>query len=731
MRRADMESAGEIIRRTDVLDKLSEIVFETDPVGNWTYLNKAWTDITGFGVEETLGSNFLDHVHPDEREGTVVLFLRVVSGGAGFCQHETRYRTASGVYRWVEIRASVLRDQAGEITGNAGTIIDITERRAAQELLAEHNRILELVAQDVRLEEILAAIAQTLARYAGQEVSVATLADSDEPILPSDSPPTTLVLERPQGETSTRVGTPTVLAAIGRPDGVVETDFSLSVLHSFVDQFRRKSIAKVPIRATNGGRLLGFLVMPRPALELLEEAQPDLLPRCLDLAAIAIERRQANNDTLHRALHDPLTGLPNRALMEGRIQQALDSARRLKESVGLLIVDLNNFKVVNDTLGHEIGDQLLQHVADRLRESLRQADTVARLGGDEFALVLPGIDGAGDADRVAGKVLRSLREPVDCAGIVINPDASIGVSLFPQHGSDATALLRRADIAMYRVKRRGGGHAFYESYQDEERLSALELAAELDQAIDSDELVLHYQPKVSLSTGEIVGVESLVRWHHPHRGLLLPGRFIPLAENTGLIKRLSLAVLGRALADNEQWRAEGVNITLAVNLSAQLLHDGKLYATLDEFLSSSQLAHGSLELEITESAFMTNPESAIAAITRLDSAGVAFTIDDFGTGYSSLTYLKRLPARSIKIDQSFIRDLATDERDASIVGSAIDLAHNLRMNVIAEGVESAPVDKLLRDLGCDFVQGYLYAAPMPASEFLPWLLREDLRLASS
>ncbi len=726
-----MESADEIIRRTDVLDKLSEIVFETDPVGNWTYLNRAWTTITGFGVKETLGSNFLDHVHPDEREETVILFMGVVSGGADYCHHETRYRTADGVYRWFEIRASVLRDQAGEITGNAGTIVDISERRAAQDQLSERNRILELVAQDLPLEEILGAIAQLLSLYGAEEVSVATLADRDVPLLPDESPPTTLVLEGQRGGPSTHVGTPTVLAAIGRSDGEIETSFSVSALHSFVDHFRQKSFPKVPIRSAKGGRLLGFFVMPKLGLERLEEAQPDLIPRALDLAAIAIERRQANEDALHRALHDPLTGLPNRALMEGRIQQALDSARRLKESVGLLLVDLDNFKVVNDTLGHEIGDQLLQHVAARLGRSLRQADTVARLGGDEFALVLPGIDGAGDADRVAGKVLRRLREPVDCNGIVLNPDASIGVSLFPQHGSDATSLLRRADIAMYRVKRRGGGHAFYEPYHDEERLSALELAAELGRAIDSEELVVHYQPKVSLATGEIVGVESLVRWRHPRRGLLLPSRFIPLAENTGLIKQLSLAVLGRALADNELWRAEGVDITLAVNLSAQLLHDSNMHKTIDESLRSSLSVDGRLELEITESAFMADPEGAIEAITKLDSAGVAFTIDDFGTGYSSLTYLKRLPVRSIKIDQSFIRDLATDERDVSIVSCAIDLAHDLRMDVVAEGVESAAVGELLRDLRCDFVQGYFYAVPMPASEVLPWLLREDLRLASS
>lgn len=724
-----MESANEIIRRTDVLDKLSEIVFETDPVGNWTYLNKAWTDITGFDVEESLGSNFLDHVHPDEREETVVLFMGVISGGAHYCHHETRYRTAEGGYRWVELRASVLRDPSGEITGNAGTIIDISERRAVQELLSEHNRILELIAQDVSLEEILGEIGRLLALYGEESVSVATLADHDLPLPPSQSPPTPLDFEGSQGETPTHVGTPTVLAAIGRPDGAFETSFSPSTLHSFDDIFRQKAFAKVPIRSTTGSKLLGFFVMAKPGLERLEEAQPDLISRGLDLTAIAIERRQANDHALHRALHDPLTGLPNRSLMEGRIQQALDSARRLKESVGLLLVDLDNFKIVNDTLGHEVGDQLLQHVADRLRGALRQADTVARLGGDEFALVLPGIDGTREADRVADKVLGSLREPVDCNGIVLNPEASIGVSLFPQHGSDATALLRRADIAMYRAKRRGGGHAFYEPYHDEERLSALELAAELGRAIESQEMVLHYQPKVSLTTGEVIGVESLVRWHHPRRGLLLPGRFVPLAENTGLIKRLSLTVLSRALADNELWRAEGVDITLAVNLSAQLLHDSSMHTTIDESLRSSLLSDGRLELEITESAFMADPERAIEAITKLDSAGVAFTIDDFGTGYSSLTYLKRLPVRSIKIDQSFIRDLATDERDASIVSSAIDLAHNLRMDVIAEGVESAIVGDLLRDLGCDFAQGYYYAAPMPASELLPWLLRVHDRVA--
>ncbi|MBA3431921.1 MAG: EAL domain-containing protein [Actinobacteria bacterium] len=503
------------------------------------------------------------------------------------------------------------------------------------------------------------------------------------------------------------------------------TTFSPSDLRTFSSAKDLPSHTEIPIRSTISSSTLGFFIVREDAHVRLTNAQNELVERFTQLAAIAIERRRAEDKARHQALHDPLTGLPNRTLIEDRIQQALSNARRRQAIVALLLMDLDNFKVINDTLGHGVGDQVLRRIALSLSHGLRLTDTVGRLGGDEFAIVLPELTTADDAERVARKVLAELEDPFELAGNIVRPEASVGVALFPLHGNEPTTLLQRADIAMYRAKRRGGGLAVYEARRDEGELTGRELEAELRRGIEEGQLLLHYQPKVSLATGRVVGVEGLARWEHPVRGLMGPDQFIPLAERTGLIKALSLQVLRIAMTESRLWRARGVELSLAINLSAQILHDEGLRANIEATTRSWSTDGEELELEITESAIMADPEGAIKAISRMGAAGIAFAIDDFGTGYSSLAYLKRLPARSIKIDQSFIRDMADDERDASIVRSAIELAHNLHIGVVAEGVESPRVKKLLDELGCDCAQGFLFARPMPAAELVTWLTHNN------
>jgi diguanylate cyclase (GGDEF)-like protein/PAS domain S-box-containing protein len=702
-----------------VLDRLSEVVFETDPVGNWTYLNQAWATVTGFSVAETLGNNFLSYLHPDERVGTLELFSTVIAGKADYCHHETRYLTADGGYRWMELRATVLRGSNGEIVGNVGTILDITARRQAQDTLVEQSRILELIARDAPLPETLGSLAAMLAHHLDGLVSVATYPQRSSRLAWCDRGN-----DRATGQ-SLGGGPPTALTAIGQPHGTVEDTLSPTVLASLAAAADLPR-SDVEIRVPRTGEVLGLFELYDVAEGTTTDVQRNLIERCTKLAAIAIERDQAEEAARHQALHDPLTGLPNRTLLGDRLAQALTAARRGRHVVALLLIDLDHFKAINDTLGHEAGDEVLCHVARGLEDQLRDADTVARMGGDEFALVLPELSVVEDAEHVAGKLLAALTGLLDINGITVQLGASVGIAAYPLHGDDAPALFRRADVAMYRAKRLGGGYAVYDVEIDAENLQRAGLAAELRLAIETDQLVLHYQPQINLRTGQLVGVESLVRWRHPARGLMAPDLFIPLAENTGLIKSLSWWVLRAALADCARWQEHAPELSVAVNCSAHILHDRELLSVIDAGLLAGGLSTHQLQLEITESAVMADPDGALQAITRLDGAGVSFVIDDFGTGYSSLSYLKRLPVRSVKIDKSFVRDMGSDQRDASIVRSAIDLAHGLGLEVIAEGVETQQSYDRLTELGCDFAQGFFLARPMPGPELTDWLLARAL-----
>ena len=675
-----------------VLDSLDEVVFETDTVGRWTYLNAAWTKITGFGINESLGEAFLDFVHPEERASTLELFERVVHGDLTHCRHETRYRVADGSYRWIELRASMLLDESGTYTGNVGTIVDITERRRAEFLLAEQSRLLEMVARDIPLDETLGALASSVARNTGYEVAIS---------------------RRPTADEWSHAGA--AMSVVAGPNGDLIT---LASEYETDD-----SCIDVPIHAIEGDNHLGRCVLrPVDGGDAREEPLPGILDRVVHLAAIAISRELVDAQARHTALHDPLTGLPNRALVVDRLQQAITMSGRHNCLVALLLLDLDHFKIINDTFGHETGDRVLQQVAERLHDTLRDSDTIGRLGGDEFAIVLPEVARVSDAERVAENARRAVREPLTIRGVEFHPEVSIGIAVSSGPLADTADLLRFADVAMYRAKREGVGHSLYDPNRDAARLRGFGLAGQLRYAIDHDQLVLHYQPKIDLATGDITGMEGLVRWQHPTRGLIGPGDFIPLAEVTGAIRPLLRWVLRTALEESRAWRAEGLDGTIAVNVSAQSLYDPDLPELVRRLLADEQESAGDrLELEITESAIMADPEGALVAMSRLEELGVLFAIDDFGVGYSSLSYLKRLPARCIKIDKTFVRDMDRDERDASIVRTAVSLAHDLHIDVVAEGVETPEVCELLKDLRCDSAQGFLFARPMPGQRVVGWL----------
>jgi diguanylate cyclase (GGDEF)-like protein len=429
------------------------------------------------------------------------------------------------------------------------------------------------------------------------------------------------------------------------------------------------------------------------------------------------EQLQDSVDELTRlALSDNLTSLPNRVLLRQRLEQAIASER----SVALLVMDLDRFKEVNDTLGHPSGDALLQQLAARLKGGLRNSDTIARLGGDEFAILLPGASQA-QATAIAETLQRLVVKPFELHGRVVTIGASFGIACLPQHGSDADTLLRCADVAMYVAKRSDQNVAVYTAALDEHTPDRLAMIGELSHAIESGELRLAFQPLIDCQQDRVVGVEALARWPHPRHGLIPPDQFVPLAEQTGLIRAMSRWVLESALRQHHDWQSVGLDVPVSVNLSMRDLHDPGLPDTVAGLLQEFQIRSGGLRVEITESSLMLDHERALETLTRLRAMGVRISIDDFGTGYSSLAYLKQLPVDELKIDRSFVRDLAVDESDLAIVRSTIDLAHNLGLSVVAEGVEDEPTLDLLRRLGCDTAQGYLFSRALSAGELTPWL----------
>lgn len=430
-------------------------------------------------------------------------------------------------------------------------------------------------------------------------------------------------------------------------------------------------------------------------------------------------------ENIAQASTDALTGLPNRRLFHDRVGQAILRSRRHGERAAVLIIDIDRFKEVNDTLGHHSGDLMLQEIGRRLRACLRESDTVARLGGDEFGVLLPRIQDAAAAEAVAAALAAAIAAPMVVDDISLENEASIGITLYPDHGDDLEALLRRADVAMYTAKAESLDFSLYGAERDDAGPHQLGMVGDLRRAIERGELVLHYQPKVSLLTGEVMGVEALVRWQHPERGILGPGAFIPIAEQTSLIRPLTLHVIDRALEQCRRWDNEGHTLSVAVNISARNLLDPGFAEAVAAGLSRWGLYAGRLELEITETALMENHERVIEALEALDRLGVVLAIDDFGVGYSSLSYLKSLPIGVLKIDRSFVTSMCAEAADAMIVRSTVELGHNLGLRVVAEGIEDEEALAALRALGCGLGQGFHIGRPLPGPALARWVEERD------
>ncbi|MFE4538321.1 putative bifunctional diguanylate cyclase/phosphodiesterase [Streptomyces scopuliridis] len=425
-------------------------------------------------------------------------------------------------------------------------------------------------------------------------------------------------------------------------------------------------------------------------------------------------------------LRDPLTKLPNRQWLLERTWTALEEAEGLGARAGLVLIDLDRFRSVNDTLGHLAGDRLLLQIADRLRLALPRGAEAARLGGDEFAVLLPTCDSTTSAQRVARHLVAELSSPLDLDGLTLVLEASAGVAVYPEHAVDAEGLLRRADVAMYQAKRDRTGVEVYESKRDSNTPDRLGLLGDLRRALDAGEVELHYQPKVRFD-GQVAGLEALVRWVHPERGRVPPDDFIAIAESSGLMPHLTEYVLEMALAQVASWRSQGLMVPVAVNVSPRDVHTPGFAGAVAARLARHGVPAGSLQLEITEHVLLEDPQRAADTLAGLTGHGVKMSLDDFGTGYSSLVHLRRLPVSELKIDRSFVARLAVDTEDGEIVRCTVDLAHSLGLLVVAEGVEDDETWERLRDLGCDAVQGWLVAAAMPPREATAWLLARGER----
>jgi diguanylate cyclase (GGDEF)-like protein len=427
----------------------------------------------------------------------------------------------------------------------------------------------------------------------------------------------------------------------------------------------------------------------------------------------------ANRQLRHLATHDSLTGLPNRVLLDDRLAQAMALADRDKRSFALMVCDLDRFKLINDSLGHRAGDELLQEVARRLSAVARTADTVARFGGDEFVLVGSSLADADDAMHMAARAIEALRAPVRIAGIDVHASPSIGIALYPEDGSSIEALLAHADAAMYAAKHQGRGNVRrYMSGMHAGTEDRVQMESELHQAIELKQFELHYQPKVDARTGVVRSAEALIRWVHPSRGLVSPADFIPLAEECGLIGAIGEWVIREACRQARAWQEEGVpSLRISVNLSASQFREVGLVDSIRRALDDVGLLARYLEVELTESAVMSDPEQSVAILEQLSAMGVLVSVDDFGTGYSSMSYLRRFPIDKLKIDRVFINEIASRPEDASIVRAIVSLAHSLNLKVVAEGVETPAQLDFLKTAGCDEYQGYHYSRPLPADQF--------------
>ncbi len=637
---------------------------------------------------------------------------------------------SDGEEHFVLVVGKPLFDAQGAFKGYRGVATDVTERTISVRRRAMTHAVTNVLAESASIEDAMPRVVRAICEAMGWAYGAHWHFDATEQTLvrvhywgereyefdPADRDFWTKVIKNTRGG---------FLYAAWQEKRAVWVEDVMAA-----EGFRRAaSCAKLGFRNAytfpilSGGDAIGMLEFFGARPRRLDEQLRAVTLALGSQIGQFIQRKQAEERLRHLAHNDVLTGLPNRVLFYDRLKQALAQARRNRWSVGVMFIDVDRFKYVNDTLGHSIGDQLLQQVASRLVQAVRADDTVGRLGGDEFAVVLTGLSGAHDASVVAQKLMTAFKAPFLLDGRKLYVTASIGVTLYPDDSADQETLVRNADAAMYRAKEVGrNSYQFYTREMNARALEMLSLEHALRGALDRDEFVIYFQPIASLGSGAITGVEALLRWQHPERGLVSPAEFMPLLEETGLVVQAGTWVLDTVCRQIARWRHDGLApVPVAVNLSARQFRAKSFGQDVSRILDAHNVHAKLIELEITESSLMADLEQAARTLQFFKSLGVRLSIDDFGTGYSSLTYLKRFPLDALKIDRSFVHDIPHDADDATITRAVISMAHSLGLQVIAEGVETPEQLAFLAEHGCDRMQGFLFARPMPPEEITSWL----------
>ncbi|NKE71839.1 EAL domain-containing protein [Candidatus Manganitrophus noduliformans] len=689
--RQERKRAEEQLRQSEerfrqLAENITEVFWMGDPDKNSIlYISPGYEKIWGRSCESLYQEpkSFLDAVHPDDRER--VMEASMTRQVSGTYDEEYRIIRPDGSVRWIRDRAFPIKDVSGRVYRLTGIAEDITRHKEAEEALRTAKEFSENLIETANViilgldtEGKVNIFNQTAEKITGYTLSELKGKSWFEKLVPKERYPSVW-------EEFTRL-----------VSGGIPKTFENPIL-------TKRGEERYILWQNNQVKVNGKIVAT------------------ISFGNDITEHRQVEEMVQKMAFYDTLTGLPNRNMLIDRLLNALRHDAGQGRPMALLLMDLDRFREINDTLGHRRGDLLLQQLGERLRKTIFDRDIVAHFGGDEFAVLLMKLTSPDDIHLAVGKIVKALEAPFVIEDIPIAVETSIGIALYPDHGSDPDTLIRRADVAMYAAKETGRGHTLYAPELDRHSPQQLALMAELRQAISQNQLLLHYQPKIDLKRRAFFGVEALVRWRHPQRGMIPPGRFIGPAEQTGLIHPLTRWVVETAIDQCAVWQRAGLEMTLSANLSARNLQDPKLPESVAELLRSGGVAPERIQFEITESAIMTDPARAREVLVALHRSGIRFSIDDFGIGYSSLSYLRNLPVDSIKVDKSFVSQMILNEGDAKIVRSTIEMAHHLGLEVVAEGVETEEILERLGEMGCDAAQGYFISRPLPAEEVGRWL----------
>ncbi len=716
----------------------NDVIWDWDLLTDARWWNENFTEVFGYPRDKTrlTAKSWYEGIHPEDQGRVIGKVHRLIGAGGANWRDEYRFLCQDGSYAYVLDRGQVIRDESGRAVRMIGAMADITTRKESEERIHKQALQQRLIAEFGRQALASADLEDILSRAV--ELASVTLKADFCNVLELEPDGKRLVFRAAAGWPAEWIGERTVSVRPGsRPDFILsrreplviedyqaETRFGPSALV----QFGVRSGIEVPMFGTAGtyGLLSAHALQPRR----FSQEDVSFLQSVANILAVANERKNAEDRLAYLAQFDTLTGLPNRHLFRDRLLQSMAQARRGTRPMAVLFVDLDRFKLVNDTQGHGAGDALLKEAAVRLTQCVRSGDTVGRFGGDEFGAIVADLARPGDAEVVAQKIIDAIAQPFYLGGHETYVSASVGITIFPADGDDPESLVMNSDAAMYRAKEQGRNNYQYFTREMNERATArVQTEAALRRAIERGEFLLHYQPRVDLATGAICGFEALLRWDRPGFGLVLPGEFVSVLEDAGLIVRVGEWVMRKVCRQLHAWLDAGLQAKpVTVNLSARQFQQKDFEATVRGILQDGGVDPSLVQFELTESLLMNDPAGAAGTLRGLKELGVTISVDDFGTGYSSLAYLKRFPLDALKIDRSFVRDITTDPEDAAITMAIIGLAHSLKLKVVAEGVETAEQLALLAANGCDEMQGYLFSAPM-APEECAKMLQDDRRLA--